>query len=84
MIVITTPTGHIGHQLLERVLNTDEPIQVIARDPSRLPELVCEHVEVVQDRATTQTSSKRRSRAPSASSGWSRRTLRPRTLGSIT
>lgn len=48
MIVITTPTGHIGHQLLERVLDRGEPIRVIARDPSRLPEPVRERVEVVQ------------------------------------
>jgi hypothetical protein len=37
MIIVTTPTGAIGHQILENVLRGEEPIRVIARDPSRLP-----------------------------------------------
>jgi uncharacterized protein YbjT (DUF2867 family) len=48
MIVITTPTGAIGSQVLERVLDSGEAIRVIARDPSRLPAVVRERVEVVQ------------------------------------
>ena len=48
MIVITTPTGTIGHQVLENVLDSGEPIRVIARDPSRLPAHTRERVEVVQ------------------------------------
>jgi uncharacterized protein YbjT (DUF2867 family) len=48
MIVITTPTGTIGHQVLENVLERGEPVRVIARDPSRLPSHVRERVEVVQ------------------------------------
>jgi uncharacterized protein YbjT (DUF2867 family) len=48
MIVITTPTGLIGHQVLERVLTADEPIRVIARDPSRLSPQALERVEVVE------------------------------------
>ncbi|MGI8868966.1 MAG: NAD(P)H-binding protein [Mycobacteriales bacterium] len=48
MIVVTTPTGSIGHQVLEKVLDSDEPIRVIARDASRLPARVRERVEVVQ------------------------------------
>ena len=48
MIVITAPTGDIGHQVLENVLNSDEPIRVIARDPSALPAQIRERVEVVQ------------------------------------
>jgi uncharacterized protein YbjT (DUF2867 family) len=47
MIVITTPTGAIGHQVLDNVLNSREPIRVIVRDPSRLRSHVHEHVEVV-------------------------------------
>ena len=34
MIVITAPTGQIGHQVLDNVLNSDEPIRVIVREPS--------------------------------------------------
>ena len=48
MIVITTPTGDIGHQVLVNVLDRGEPVRVIARDPARLPAHTREHVEVVQ------------------------------------
>jgi uncharacterized protein YbjT (DUF2867 family) len=48
MIVVTTPTGQIGHQVLENLLGSDEPLRVIARDPSRLPAQTRERVEVVQ------------------------------------
>ncbi|MCO5993399.1 NAD(P)H-binding protein [Actinoallomurus rhizosphaericola] len=47
MIVITTPTGRIGRQVLDRVLASGEPVRVIARDPSRLSPRVRERVEVV-------------------------------------
>jgi uncharacterized protein YbjT (DUF2867 family) len=48
MIVITAPTGTIGQQVLENVLDSGEPIRVIARDPSCLPPQTRERVEVVQ------------------------------------
>jgi uncharacterized protein YbjT (DUF2867 family) len=48
MIVVTTPTGLISHQVLYHLLKSDEPIRVIARDPSRLPAHTRERVEVVQ------------------------------------
>jgi uncharacterized protein YbjT (DUF2867 family) len=48
MIVITTPTGQIGRQVLQNVLNSRKPIRVIARDPSRLSAQVRERVDVVQ------------------------------------
>ncbi len=47
MIVLTTPTGGIGRQVLDRVLNSGEAFRVIARDPSRLPEEVRTRAEVV-------------------------------------
>jgi uncharacterized protein YbjT (DUF2867 family) len=47
MIVITAPTGDIGHQVLENVLESGGPVRVIARDPSRLPAHTRERVEVV-------------------------------------
>jgi uncharacterized protein YbjT (DUF2867 family) len=47
MIVVTAPTGIIGHQVLEKVLASGEPIRVIARDPARLPAHVRERVEIV-------------------------------------
>jgi uncharacterized protein YbjT (DUF2867 family) len=48
MIVITTPTGDIGHQVVENVLESGEPVRVIVRDPARLSPQVRERVEVVQ------------------------------------
>src|ERR1700722_5665832 len=48
MIVITTPTGNIGQQVLQKLLDSGETIRVIARDPSCLPAHVRERVEVVQ------------------------------------
>ena len=48
MIVITAPTGAIGHQVLENVLHGGGgPVRVIARNPDRLPAHVRERVEVV-------------------------------------
>ena len=48
MIVITTPTGQIGRQVLDRILDSGEAARVIARDPSRLPAHVRARAEVVQ------------------------------------
>jgi uncharacterized protein YbjT (DUF2867 family) len=48
MIVVTAPTGLIGHQVLENLLGSGEPVRVIVRDPSRLPAHARERVEIVQ------------------------------------
>lgn len=48
MIVVTTPTGLIGRQVLERLLDGGEPVRVVARDPARVPARTRERVEVVQ------------------------------------
>lgn len=48
MLVITTPTGQIGHQILDRLLDSGEPIRVIVRDPSRLDPKIRDRVEVIQ------------------------------------
>lgn len=48
MIVITTPTGHIGSKVLAELLKTDEKLRVIARDPSKLSDEVKERVAVIQ------------------------------------
>lgn len=47
MIVVTAPTGLIGHQVLENVLDCGERVRVIVRDPSRLPARARGHVEIV-------------------------------------
>lgn len=46
MIVLTTPTGQIGRQLLDRLVDRTESIRVIARVP-QLPAHVGDRVEVV-------------------------------------
>jgi len=46
MIVITTPTGTIGRQVLQTLLAGGQTVRVIAREPSRLGELQ-DRVEVV-------------------------------------
>lgn len=48
MIVVTTPTGAIGRQVLEKLLQSGQPIRVIAREPSRLPPQVRGQIEVVE------------------------------------
>ncbi len=48
MIVVTTPTGNVGSQLLAELLNAEtEPLRVIVRDPSRLPDEVRNRVQVI-------------------------------------
>ena len=47
MIVVTTPTGNIGSQVLRDLLRNKEPIRVIARDPERLAPEARRRVEVV-------------------------------------
>jgi uncharacterized protein YbjT (DUF2867 family) len=47
MIVVTAPTGRIGRQVLENVLDNGEPVRVIVRDPARLPAQARDRVEVV-------------------------------------
>ncbi len=48
MIVITTPSGGIGHQVLENLLETGQALRVIARDPSTLPSEARNRVEIVE------------------------------------
>lgn len=48
MIVVTAPTGDIGHQVVENLLERETPVRVMVRDPSKLAEAVRERVEIVQ------------------------------------
>lgn len=51
MIVVTTPTGQIGREVVARLLDAPEgsaPVRVIVRDPAALAPGVRERVEVVQ------------------------------------
>ena len=48
MIVVTTPTGQIGSQLVTRLVDDEAPVRVIVRDPSGLDPGARERVEVVK------------------------------------
>ena len=48
MIVITTPTGQIGHHVVEDLLDKDVPLRLVARDPSKLPETIRQRAEIVE------------------------------------
>ncbi|MFF5031004.1 NAD(P)H-binding protein [Nocardia salmonicida] len=47
MIVITAPTGNIGRPLLAQLMESDEQLRVIVRDPARLPDVAHERIEVI-------------------------------------
>jgi uncharacterized protein YbjT (DUF2867 family) len=48
MIVITTPTGQIGSQVLGDLLDSGEQLRVIVRDPAQLPAGVRKDLDVVE------------------------------------
>jgi uncharacterized protein YbjT (DUF2867 family) len=48
MIVITTPTGQIGRQVLDNLLDSGEELRLIAREPSVLSDKIRDGVEVVE------------------------------------
>jgi uncharacterized protein YbjT (DUF2867 family) len=48
MIVITAPTGNIGHRVLSNLVDARAPTRVIVRDASKLPASVRSRVEVVE------------------------------------
>ena len=48
MIIITTPTGQIGSQVLENLLDAGEALRVIVRDASDLPADTRELVDIVE------------------------------------
>ena len=48
MIVITTPAGQIGRQVLGNLLDSGEQLRIIARDRSALPAEVREDLDIVE------------------------------------
>ena len=48
MIVITTPTGAIGRQVLENIVGSTQKIRVIVRDASKIPAEIRERVEIIE------------------------------------
>ena len=53
MIVITTPAGQIGRQVLGNLLDSGEQLRIIARDRSALPGEVREDLDIVEESHTT-------------------------------
>jgi len=47
-ILVTTPTGQIGRQIVQELLAPEFSVRVIVRDPGRLPDEVREQVEIVR------------------------------------
>lgn len=48
MMAITTPTGHIGRQVLDLLLDTtDDELRIIVRDPGRLPDAIRKRADLV-------------------------------------
>ena len=47
MIVVTTPTGKIGSQVLPHLLRAGEAVRVVVRDPSKLAKDLRERVNIV-------------------------------------
>jgi uncharacterized protein YbjT (DUF2867 family) len=48
MIVVTAPTGDIGHQVVANLLEAGAPVRVIVRDPSKLSDDVRAQVEIIE------------------------------------
>jgi uncharacterized protein YbjT (DUF2867 family) len=69
MIVITTPTGQIGRQVLGHLLESGEQLRVIARDPSQLPAGVREDLDIVEGSLATRQLRTRHLPAPMPFSG---------------
>ena len=69
MIVITAPTGLIGHQVLENLLDSGEPLRVIARDPPAFPRTPGSTSRSSRARMATPPSWTRHSPAPTPCSG---------------
>jgi len=48
MIVITTPTGLIGHQVLDNLIDSGHELRVIARDPSAIPADIRDRLDIFE------------------------------------
>ena len=47
-ILVTTPTGRIGRQIVRDLIAPEFSVRVIVRDPARLPEEIRDQVEVIR------------------------------------
>ena len=75
MIVVTTPTGQIGSQVLDKILDGGEPVRVIARDPLLLDMAVAKDNGLDNDVARTPQST-----TPTTFRQWCEEVLKPAVL----
>jgi uncharacterized protein YbjT (DUF2867 family) len=47
MILITTPTGNTGHNVLATAIGACESVRTLARDPNKIPQALRERCEVI-------------------------------------
>lgn len=73
MIVVTTPTGHIGSQLVLDLLAAGAPVRVIARKPEKLSAEIQNRVEVVRGSTDDGSVLSQALRMQTPCSGWSPR-----------
>ncbi len=55
MLVVTTPTGHIGSELVKRLVAEGEAVRVVARTPARLAPELRNKVEIVEGLSDDET-----------------------------
>lgn len=48
MILITTPTGRVGGEVVRRLMSTHAPIRLLLRDAGKLPQHIREHADIVE------------------------------------
>lgn len=48
LIVVTTPTGNIGHQVVRELLNMGKSVRIVSRQPHTLLDEIRDRVEVIQ------------------------------------
>ncbi|WP_315761783.1 NAD(P)H-binding protein [Sphingomonas sp. Y38-1Y] len=48
MIVVTTPTGQVGHHVVRHLLAEGSPVRIVARDAARLEPALTGRVEIVE------------------------------------
>lgn len=47
MIVVTAPTGNIGHQVLANLIDSGEPLRLVVRDPPKLSAQILGNAEII-------------------------------------
>jgi uncharacterized protein YbjT (DUF2867 family) len=62
MLVVSTPTGQIGRDVLAQLVTAGEPVRAVARDRTRIDRDISAKAEVVELFRKTQAGERRRKR----------------------